>query len=48
MKASQLEDKKERDIFLQIAQEEVKHKKILEEIVIFLEEPADWVASAEF
>lgn len=47
-KAAELEDEKERKIFLQIAEEEVKHKRVLEEIVIFLEEPADWVASAEF
>ena len=47
-KAEELEDAKEKEIFLQIAEEEVKHKKVLEEIVLFLEEPADWVASAEF
>lgn len=47
-KAKELDDEIEKKIFLQIAEEEVKHKKVLEEIVIFLEEPADWVASAEF
>ena len=47
-KAAELEDETERAIFIQIAEEEVKHKKVLEEIVSFLEEPADWVASAEF
>lgn len=47
-KASEIEDEKEKSIFLQIAEEEEKHKKVLEEIVLFLEEPADWVASAEF
>lgn len=47
-KAQELEDEVEKAIFLQIAEEEVKHKRVLEEIVIFLEEPADWVASAEF
>lgn len=47
-KAQELEDEVEKTIFLQIAEEEVKHKRVLEEIVIFLEEPADWVASAEF
>ncbi|MGB6327338.1 MAG: ferritin family protein [Halarcobacter sp.] len=46
--AKKIEDEKEKEIFLHIANEETKHKKILEEIVIFLEEPADWVASAEF
>ena len=47
-KAEDLESAKEKKIFLHIANEETKHKRILEEIVIFLEEPADWVASAEF
>ncbi|WP_419763677.1 MAG: ferritin-like domain-containing protein [Arcobacter sp.] len=47
-KAEELESITEKSIFLQIAAEEVKHKKVLEEIVSFLEEPADWVASAEF
>lgn len=47
-KASELENEKQKKIFLHIANEESKHKKILEEIVNFLEEPADWVASAEF
>ncbi len=46
--AEKLEDGNEKAIFLHIASEEVKHKQVLEEIVIFLEEPADWVASAEF
>lgn len=47
-KAETLESEKEKKIFLHIAEEETKHKQILEEIVVFLEEPADWVASAEF
>ena len=47
-KAQELEDETEKAIFLQIAEEEVKHKRVLEEIVIYLEEPADWVCSAEF
>lgn len=47
-KAAEIEDEKEKAIFLQIAEEEEKHKNVLEEIVLFLEEPADWVASAEF
>lgn len=46
--ASKISDENEKAIFLKIADEEIKHKKILEEIVHFLEEPADWVASAEF
>lgn len=47
-KAQELEDEVEKDIFLQIANEEKKHKRVLEEIVVYLEEPASWVASAEF
>lgn len=47
-KADELENEKQKKIFLHIAKEEIKHKRILEEIVSFLEEPADWVASAEF
>lgn len=47
-KAQELEDEVEKDIFLQIANEEKKHKRVLEEIVLYLEEPASWVASAEF
>jgi len=47
-KAAQLDDEKQKKIFLHIAKEEIKHKEILEEIVSFLEEPADWVMSAEF
>eukprot|EP01029_Cantina_marsupialis_P029503 TRINITY_DN78128_c0_g1_i1.p2 TRINITY_DN78128_c0_g1~~TRINITY_DN78128_c0_g1_i1.p2 ORF type:complete len:156 (-),score=30.19 TRINITY_DN78128_c0_g1_i1:743-1210(-) len=46
--SKKLEDSKEKEVFIKIADEEKKHKKILEEIVIYLEEPADWVASAEF
>ncbi len=47
-KASELTNEKQKKIFLHVAKEEIKHKEILEEIVAFLEEPADWVASAEF
>ena len=47
-KAEELDNEKQKRIFLHVAKEEVKHKLILEEIVTFLEEPADWIASAEF
>ncbi|WP_072681945.1 ferritin family protein [Arcobacter sp. LA11] len=47
-KAAELDNEKQKKIFLHVAKEEIKHKQILEEIVAFLEEPADWVASAEF
>lgn len=47
-KANELEDEKEKAIFIQIAKEETKHKVILENIVSFVQEPTNWVASAEF
>ena len=47
-KAKEIENENEKEIFIHIANEEIKHKHVLEEIVIFLEEPADWIASAEF
>jgi len=47
-KSKDIEDEQERQIFIEIAHEETKHKKVLEEIVYFLEEPDNWVASAEF
>ena len=47
-KAEELDNEKQKRIFLHVAKEEVKHKLILEEIVTFLEEPADWITSAEF
>lgn len=47
-KSKELENESEKEIFLKIAEEEKKHKKILENIVDFLEEPNDWVCSAEF
>ena len=47
-KAEEIESESEKEIFIHIASEEIKHKQVLEEIVLFLEEPADWVASAEF
>ncbi len=47
-KSKEINNKEEREIFVQIANEETKHRKILEEIVVFLEEPDNWIASAEF
>eukprot|EP00767_Chilomastix_cuspidata_P000017 gnl/Chilomastix_cuspidata/10031.p1 GENE.gnl/Chilomastix_cuspidata/10031~~gnl/Chilomastix_cuspidata/10031.p1 ORF type:complete len:156 (-),score=28.81 gnl/Chilomastix_cuspidata/10031:111-578(-) len=47
-KSKEIDNKEEREIFIQIAKEETKHRKILEEIVVFLEEPDNWIASAEF
>lgn len=47
-KSKELDDEKEKAIFIRIAEEETKHKKVLEEIVSFIQEPDNWVASAEF
>lgn len=46
--AKKIKNENEKEIFLKIAEEEIKHKKVLEEIIHFLEEPSDWVVSAEF
>ncbi len=47
-KSKEIEDEKEKLIFIKIAEEEIKHKMILENIISFIEEPTNWVSSAEF
>ena len=47
-KAKELESLEEKEIFLLIAIEEEKHKEVLQNIVSFIEEPANWVTAAEF
>lgn len=47
-KAEELTDDAQKAVFMNIAQEEVKHKEILENILLFIQEPDNWVASAEF
>lgn len=47
-KANELSDEDQKEVFLNIAQEEIKHKAILEDILIFIQEPNNWVGSAEF
>ncbi|MFA7091846.1 MAG: ferritin family protein [Arcobacteraceae bacterium] len=47
-KADELEDEEEKTVFMNIAQEELKHKAILEDILAFIQEPTNWVGSAEF
>lgn len=47
-KANELENENEKVIFMNIAQEEIKHKEILENILVFIQEPSNWVGSAEF
>lgn len=47
-KANELEDENEKSIFLKIADEEIKHKEVLENILSFIQAPQNWVESAEF
>jgi rubrerythrin len=47
-KANELENEDEKTVFMNIAQEEIKHKAILEDILAFIQEPTNWVGSAEF
>ncbi|MFA7083509.1 MAG: ferritin family protein [Arcobacteraceae bacterium] len=47
-KAKELTDENEKTIFMNIAQEEIKHKEILENILVFIQEPDNWIGSAEF
>lgn len=47
-KSEELSDENEKKVFLNIAQEEIKHKEILENILAFIQEPTNWVGSAEF
>jgi hypothetical protein len=47
-KANELDNEDEKTVFMNIAQEEIKHKAILEDILAFIQEPTNWVGSAEF
>lgn len=47
-KSEELSDESEKKVFINIAQEEIKHKEILENILSFIQEPTNWVGSAEF
>ncbi len=47
-KANELENENEKTVFMNIAKEEIKHKEILENILVFIQEPSNWVGSAEF
>jgi len=47
-KANELENESEKVVFMNIAKEEIKHKEILENILVFIQEPSNWVGSAEF
>lgn len=47
-KSKELTNQDEKEVFVNIAQEEIKHKEILENILSFIQEPTNWVGSAEF
>jgi rubrerythrin len=47
-KANEMTDPKHKEIFLTIAQEELRHKDLLENILEFVERPNEWLESAEF
>jgi rubrerythrin len=46
--AAEIADETVKKEVLMIADEELKHKKILQEILNYLQEPNQWVESAEF
>ena len=47
-KAEELEKPEAKEIFLKIARDEDKHQHLLENMVIFLSRPAQWIEDAEF
>ncbi len=47
-KACELEDPNDKAVFLKIAEEEAKHKVVLHNILDFIQEPKNFVESAEF
>lgn len=47
-KVKEINDPGHKEIFLAIANEELKHKELLENILEFVERPTEWLESAEF
>ena len=47
-KAEEETNPQRKEIFLEIAKEELKHKELLEGILEYVEQPANWLESAEF
>ena len=47
-KANKVEEKYQKEIFLQLAEEENKHYFLLENIIQFVSRPQTWVENAEF
>lgn len=47
-KANEMTNIQHKEIFLKIAEEELKHKVLLENILEYVEQPSSWLESAEF
>lgn len=47
-KANEMTNLQHKEIFLKIAEEELKHKELLENILEYVEQPTAWLESAEF
>jgi len=47
-KANESTNPQSKEIFLKIAEEELKHKELLENILEYVEQPTHWLESAEF
>jgi rubrerythrin len=47
-KANEMTNIQHKEIFLKIAEEELKHKELLENILEYVEQPSTWLESAEF
>jgi len=47
-KANELTNIQHKEIFIKIANEELKHKELLENILEYVEQPSNWIESAEF
>ncbi len=47
-KANEITNIQHKEIFLKIADEELKHKELLENILEYVEKPSEWLENAEF
>lgn len=47
-KANEIKNIQHKEIFLKIAEEELKHKELLENILEYVEQPTSWLENAEF
>lgn len=47
-KANEVTNPQHKEIFLKIAEEELKHKQLLENILEYVEKPNEWMENAEF